>query len=201
MRHVFKPGDNIRGGCENCKALVDATYDYGTIRLDDGTTIENVMRALCDDCGETIAIAHQSAPAIKAARAKRDAEKARLRTTVRVSRPLADFAASQLLDRGANPERLDLLLKAFVSMALDGASARRTALVNAVKAASDPVLNLRPEVTLHLDLSRQLWAVLKELQSQSGLRNLSDFVRRVLVVMDEDSQSDESVRRVVLYGT
>lgn len=86
-------------------------------------------------------------------------------------------------------------------MALDGAAARRTALLNAVKAASDPVLSLRPEVTLHLDLSKQLWAVLKELQSQTGLRNLSDFVRRVLVVLDEDSQADESVRRVVLYGT
>lgn len=83
------------------------------------------MRALCNDCGETIAIAHQFAPAIKAARARRDVEKARQRTTVRVSRPLADFAASQLLGRGANPDRLDLMLKTFVSMAFDK-PARRT---------------------------------------------------------------------------
>lgn len=200
MRHVFKPGDTTRGGCEKCRAMVSATYGYGRVQLDDGTAIENVMRALCNECGEIVAIAHQSAPAIKAARAKRDDEKARLRTTVRVSRPLADFAASQLLDRGANPERLDLMLKAFISMALDG-SQRRTALVNAICSASDPVLNLRPEVTLHLDLNKQLWAVLKELQAQSGLRSLSDFIRRMLVVMDEDSQTDESMRRVVLYAS
>lgn len=200
MRHVFKPGDTIRGGCEKCKALVAATYEYGRIKLDDGTVVENVMRALCNDCGEMVAVAHQSAPAIKAARAKRDTEKARLRTTVRVSRPLADFAASQLLDRGANPERLDLMLKAFISMALDDA-ARRTALVNAIRSASDPVLNLKPEVTLHLDLNKQVWAVLKDLQAQSGLRSLSDFIRRMLVVMDEDSQTDESMRRVVLYAS
>lgn len=198
MRHVFKPGDTIRGGCENCKALVSATYDYGRIKLDDGTVVENVMRAICTVCGETIAIAHQSAPAIKAARTRRDAEWARQRTTVRVSRPLADFAASQLLDRGANPERLDLLLKTFVAMAIDR-PARRADLVNAIRSASDPVLELRPEVTLHLDLSKSLWTILKELQAQSGLRNLSDFIRRMLVVMDDDTETDESLRRVVLY--
>ena len=200
MRHVFKPGDTIRGGCEKCKMLVSATYEYGKIKLDDGTAVENVMQALCNDCGESIAIAHQSAPAIKAARAKRDVKKAGLRTTVRVSRPLADFAASQLLDRGANPDRLDLMLKTFVSMALDNAT-RRTALMNAIRLASDPVLNLRPEVTLHLDLNRPLLAILKDLQSQSGLSNLSDFIRRMLVVMDEDAQTDESMRKVLLYGS
>ena len=199
MRHVLKPGDTTRGGCESCKAMVFGTYNYGQIKLTDGTVVENVMRALCDDCGEIIAVAHQSAPAIKAARAQRDLTKARSRTTVRVPRPLADFAASQLLDRGANPDRLDLMLKTFVSMALDGPT-RRTDLVNAICSASDPVLELRPEVTLHLDLSNSLRALLKELQAQSGLRNLSDFVRRMLVVMDADAQTDESMRKVVLLG-
>ena len=200
MKHVFKPGDTVRGGCEKCRVLVSATYDYGRIKLDDGTLVENVMRANCDDCGETIAIAHQSAPAIKAARARRDQDKARQRTTIRLPRPLADFAASQLLDRGANPERLDLVLKTFISMALDQPS-RRIALVSALRSVSDPVLDLRPEVTMHLDLSLPLWSILKELQSQAGLRNLSDFVRRMLVVMDEDAETDESMRRVVLYGS
>ena len=200
MRHVFKPGDTIQGGCEGCLRLVSATYDYGKIKLDDGTAVDNVMRATCDTCGGIVAIAHQSAPAIKAARVRRDEVKARQRTTVRLSRPLADFAASQLLDRGANPERLDLMLKAFISMTLDR-PARRTALVNGLRSASDSVLDLRPEVTLHLDISKQLWTILKELQAQSGLRNLSDFIRRMLVVMDEDAETDESMRKVVLYGS
>ena len=101
-----------------------------------------------------------------------------------------------MIDRGANPERLDLMLKTFVSM-LD----TRSELVDALRTVTDPVLLLPPEVTLHLDLSQQLWTKIKELQGKSGLRSLSDFVRRMLIVMDEDAETAESMRKVLLYAS
>jgi len=66
MKSEVHPGDRVRAACERCGRFRPATFALGDLPLEDGSTVPDVMRATCDVCGDIVALAQQSAPAIKA---------------------------------------------------------------------------------------------------------------------------------------
>lgn len=68
---LYNAGDKGRALCENCNMLVDTTFEYRNVPFDDGIGMaKDILAAVCDRCGEVVAIPAQSIPAIKTAREK-----------------------------------------------------------------------------------------------------------------------------------
>lgn len=61
-------GDKTKVACEKYQSFTPGTWKEGTLVMDDGTLIEQVMQAYCDVCSEPCSIAHQSTWRIKEAR-------------------------------------------------------------------------------------------------------------------------------------
>lgn len=203
-RRLFYPGRKIRAICATCHDEVAATYGYGTVPLQDGTPVEGVMRALCDRCGSLVATAPQSTPLVRAAMEMRDGRRQKERkerTTVRIPRVLADFARWELFElKAPDPERFELLLKAFV-MSLSHATARRRAqTLEMLTDLDDPALEQPCDYLVSLNLSEGLWKYLEDVQKAASLTNTSELVRRILVLMEKNRGSDVELRKLVLIG-
>lgn len=69
---LFQSGDQTRVMCEN-DGLADATFAYRDLPLnDEGDVAKDVLVAVCNVCGEIVAVPPQSTPAIRQAREKAD---------------------------------------------------------------------------------------------------------------------------------
>jgi hypothetical protein len=199
MRKIFYPGERGKAPCETCGRLVPATYGYGVVPLEDGTPVEEVMRATCDICGAVVATTPQSAPQFRAALEARDKKRAQ-QTNVRIQRVLADISRLELTDNQTDPDRFDLLVKAF-AMSVYGAPERRwREAVAKLREAMDPAFDYKAEVQVPLYLNAALRAVLEKLQRDAGLSSLSELIRRVLVVMRTDKRAEVELQKLRLVG-
>lgn len=197
---MFSPGKKIRAICPACARVGAATYGYGAITLDDGTQVDDVMRALCDTCSTLVAVAQQSAPTIKAARVQRDEAKRKTRSTVRLPRMLVDFAQMELDGLGGPPERFDLVVKAFALSVLRATSTRRRQIVQALRDVQDPVLEQPLDVSVHLDLNDRMWELIDTLRADAGSPSVSELIRRMLVVMDGDRRTRQDLHHLLLVA-
>ena len=200
MKRVFYPGKKVKAPCEACGTTGSATYGYGTVNLADGTPVENIMRAICDNCGHVVATAQQSAPIFRAALEARSQSRTH-QTSVRIPLVLADFARQTLFEgHAADVERFDLLVKAF-AMSLTGTSARRwQAAVENLRTVQDPALDMPCDYQVSLYLNERLRELLERLQREAGLANLSELIRRILVVMDSDSKAEAELHKLILVA-
>jgi hypothetical protein len=67
---IYRESDKGRAMCEN-DGLVTTAFAYRDVPFRDGSgAVNDILVAVCDKCGEVVAIPPQSAPAIKAVREK-----------------------------------------------------------------------------------------------------------------------------------
>lgn len=196
MKSVYMPGHKIEAPCEQCSAFVPATYCYDNLTLDDGTVVADVMLARCDVCHGILAVAQQSAHAIKAARDAREAA-GRKRTTFRIPRPLYDYAANETSKVGATKEPVSLLLKAFLATLTDN-QARLQRVSQRLHELDDPILAQPCDVSIALYLSDSLLALVRQLRQQAQLRSTSEVLRRVLVMAEGDREVDRQLKKLTL---
>ena len=175
------PGEKTKVACEVCKKFQPGTWDFGTYYLQDGRAVEQVMMASCDVCGYKAGLATQSAWRIREAREN----SLKRRTSVMVTLPLQDLAASKILDLGGEPKRgLELIALAVLkSLKSDPASVK--AFAQKIKRLQSPLLQGPASVRMNLSLSPDLRSVLREVSKSSRL-NQSEVVRRALVVGESD---------------
>jgi len=63
---IVKVGDTEKAVCNQCKSLVDVTYQLKDVPFNDGRGIvSDVMAGICNQCGSVAVMPHQSTPAIK----------------------------------------------------------------------------------------------------------------------------------------
>jgi hypothetical protein len=194
MKSIVSPGDKVRAACEHCGRFQSATFAYGGFTLSDGTTVPNVMRATCDKCGDIVALAQQSAHAIKA---HRDLHRAK-RTSVRLPRPLYDFAASEVSQVGGDPKNsITLLLKAFFASLLNDEQ-RRERMILQLRDLDDPILHQRADVSINLHLASQLMEEAERLRTASRLKSTSEVFRKALVASEGDPLVEIHLKKLLV---
>ncbi|WP_066737445.1 hypothetical protein [Cupriavidus sp. D384] len=66
---TFHEGDKSRAICAHCGQLVSTTFVRRDLRFIDGKgSANNILVAICDECGDVVATPTQSTPAIRWAR-------------------------------------------------------------------------------------------------------------------------------------
>ena len=95
MKSIVTEGTVELTPCEQCQKLVPATYSYGPVEHE-GLIVEDVMRAVCNQCGDIVATTPQSAHRFREAIQNRNAK----RTTVRIPQELQDFICLNLSAAG-----------------------------------------------------------------------------------------------------
>lgn len=178
MKTIFHAGQTIRACCPQCDAIRTATYTYGDFPFDNGVTAKNILRAVCNECHAVVAVAHQSAPLLKQALAT-----ARKATTVRLPRELLDFVSVQLDQAGAPAKQYDLFIRALL-LTIRGKEAK---LGPQLRKVSDPILEQAHSAVLHLTLNQALQEALDKLREYAQLSNVSDVLRRLIVLVEGSS--------------
>lgn len=176
MKSIVLEGHHIQGPCQKCRAFVDATFSYGPVELEPGLIVEDVMRATCDKCGQVVATTPQSAHRFKAAL---DDKKQR-RTTLRLPQELQDFICLNLSSVGADVTHAELYFRAL----LLACRQREEEVGKLLRKVSDPVLDRPYRATVNLTLGHHLADVLDRLQQVSGIANISEIFRKLLVLAD-----------------
>jgi hypothetical protein len=73
--HLWKEGDRSEAICHACEKRVGTHFAVRTYTLhDSGVDVPDVLVAVCDECGATVALPAQSAPKLKEARGRRMSE-------------------------------------------------------------------------------------------------------------------------------
>jgi hypothetical protein len=175
------PGEKTTVACEVCQALQPGTWDFGVYHLQDGRAVEQVMMATCDVCRSKVGLATQSAWRIREARESSQKK----RTSVMVTLPLQDLAASKMLDLGGEPKRGPELITLAVLKSLKSDPSRLKTFAQKIKRLKSPLLQGPASVRMNLNLTPELRSVLREVSKSSRL-NQSEVVRRALVVGESD---------------
>lgn len=187
-RQIRVPGEKTELICETCESVRSATWNYGDFLLDDGITVKGVMLASCDVCGEQAGLASQSAYLIREAR---EMKKSRLRTTVTLSRALRDLAESRLHSVGSSSmSAIEAVILAFLAVVRRSPENRERYLEKLREIGNDPLLSkskLNDKVTIRL--SKTAEDMVDEILKAEHL-NRSDFVRRAILLEDNDVQEN-----------
>ena len=176
MKSIFVSGHKVKAYCDNCQAFVSATYAYGDFPFDRGVVAENILRATCDNCSTIVAVALQSAPMLKEALEAPET----VRTTMRLPQELMDFVGVQLDKMGAQPSKYDFYLRAII-LACRGKEQKIAQLLQSLK---DPVLERPNTVLLKITLGSRLHEIVREIGKVSGISNLSELIRRLIVLSE-----------------
>jgi len=181
MNGIILPGEKIEAECDCCGEFVTATYDYGKLVLQSGVTVDKVMRAVCDVCGEVLEVAHQSVHRISEAKRKSYVKK-----NFRLPQPLKDYAEVKALElTGEARGAVEFLVRAGLRASQRSVRSHK-ALLARLSSLQDPILSLpgdSPEtILLPQDLSREMASLQKELHGVSQ----SDIFRRLLVASEQE---------------
>ncbi len=181
MNGIILPGEKIEAECDHCGTFVFATYNYGKLTLQSGLTVDKVMRAVCDVCGEVLEVAHQSAHRIQEAKRKSHVKK-----NFRLPQPLKDYAEVKALEfNGEARGAVEFLVRAGLRASQRSPQSHKTLLAR-LAGLQDPILTLpgdSPE-TIHLphDLCGEVATLQRELRGVSQ----SDVFRRLLVASEQE---------------
>jgi hypothetical protein len=176
MKTIMVSGHKVKAFCEQCQEFVPATYSYGDFPFDRGVIAENILRATCNNCGTIVSVALQSAPMLKEALEAPEF----VRTTMRLPQELMDFVGVQLDKMGSHPSKYDLYLKALIS-ACHGKEEKISQLLQSL---TDPVLERPNAVLVRITLTPRLHEIVRVIAKLSGISNLSELLRRLLVLSE-----------------
>lgn len=189
-RKIRIPGEKTKLLCESCGDLRSATWNYGDFKLENGTVVNGVMLAFCDECQEQAGFAAQSSYLLREAREERQK---RLRTNVTMSKALRDLAESRLHSLGSSTMSSTEAVVLAVLAAIEKGPAYRKKILKLLKeAAQDPLLNqAKWDTKITIRLSKKADQMIQDFQY-----NRSDFVRRAILL--EDSEIEENLRQFAL---
>ena len=64
---IVKEHNKSKAMCEHCKSLVETTFQYREVTLNDNSAIvENVLVGVCNSCDRVVSMPHQEANKVKA---------------------------------------------------------------------------------------------------------------------------------------
>ncbi|HEY3999681.1 MAG TPA: hypothetical protein VGO93_12485, partial [Candidatus Xenobia bacterium] len=177
-------GHREKAICPTCtpkiEAMVDITYRYAPLSLDDGTEADNVLQGYCETCGNSVLVAAQSS--YRTARAIEDRHAKR--TRIRLSLELTDYIATQLGLAGLGHSESDEYFRAlFQSIA-----GREEQWARVLAASKSPLLALPLTESEHLTLSGRMQELLQKLESLTGLESASELVRRMIILADANKE-------------
>ncbi len=190
-RTIHIPGDKTQLICESCEAVRSATWNYDDFEFEDGTLVESVMIAHCDECKAQAGVAAQSSYLLREAREKKQK---RLRTNVTISKALKDLAESRLHLVGSSTMNSVEAVVLSVLTAIRKSPRHREKFLKLLKeAAQDPLwLKSKWDEKVTIRLSRRANSEIEGLKSISR----SDFVRRAILI--EDSEIEENLKQFAL---
>lgn len=180
MNGIILPGKKLETACESCQGFCPATYNYGTITLRSGITVDKVMRATCDVCGSVLQIAHQSAHKI--------AEKKNryIKRNLRLSQSLKDFAELKLLEyTGESRGAVEILIRAALQAVVRSAQNRETILIR-LRSLEDPILELPSDTPETILLTPELDAEAQNLSRSLKSSTRSATFRKLIVLSDAE---------------
>ncbi|PRX98306.1 hypothetical protein [Paraburkholderia sp. BL25I1N1] len=68
---LYEDGEKSKAVCHHCKQLVSTTFARRDVPFSDGKgEVKNILAAVCDACGNVVAVPAQSTPAVREARRK-----------------------------------------------------------------------------------------------------------------------------------
>lgn len=187
MIRIRVPGEKTQVVCEKCQSARSATWNYDDFTLSDGTVIKGVMIARCDTCHEQAGLASQSAYLIREARERKSK---RSRTSITLSQPLRDLAELRVHSLGATSiGAVEAVVLAFVATLKRSSPRQRKRFLSMLRSAGDnPLLKGSAlNVRVPLRLSKVAEKLVDEISSAEEI-NRSEFVRRTILVEDEDIQ-------------
>lgn len=187
--------------CYYCEGFRNAVWGTGTIPVDGADPVENVLRATCEVCGTVIALSPQATPRLREALASR---RKRFRTTIRVQKDLATAVAAALSRTGVEPGDFDLLIRGFVIYLLASPRNWKSA-IPLLREVDDSVLARPVDTSITFSLPPRVWNLLEELGDDTGIQNISDMVRRILVVVSKVGHKKsppyvDAIRRLALVS-
>ena len=178
---LWQDGDRSRGVCEQCKRLVTTRFERRTVRLESPeAAIPDVLVAVCESCGEIVAIPHQSSLRLQEAR-RQDVPRYEVRVPLILNDALRLIAGIH----SARPEDFEPALFHYYlhKLGREPETARR------IKAFAESPLakgrNLgRISFRLEESARQEAWRLARE----AGLTNMADVVRGVIVAAAVDSE-------------
>lgn len=182
------PGDKTRVSCKKCGAFRQGSWNYGTLVMEDGTAIEQVMQSYCDVCSEPCSIAHQSAWKLREAREA----KTRTRTSILVSLPLFDLTAGKVSELGGEAKRGPELLTMAVLGRLTRDPKRIPTFASRLRNLESPLLK-KPAKKMNLNLTSAHSRVLNQLKEATSLSQ-SELIRRALIASESDPKVTKELR-------
>ena len=192
--HLYREGDRSEAICHACRKRVGTRFGVRTVRLEEsGVEVPDVLVAVCDECGGTVAVPAQSSPKLREARERRKAESLEARIPSHLDDVIHllsnHFAAAVATFR---PSLLRFYLREVAS---DDAFARR------VKELADTELaqgRARARVSLRApdDLLREV----RDRSRQVGIGSDADLIRGILVAAKEDVLEGKAPERHVRLG-
>lgn len=185
------PGEKTKVACEQCKSIQPGTWNYGTLEMNDGTVVEQVMLAHCDVCGKSCAMAHQSSWKLREAREAKE----KIRTSFRISLPLLDLTAGKISEIGGEAKRGPEIIARAVLRRLQREPDSIAAFASSIRELKSPLLD-KPSKKMNLSLASSSLKVLERLKEETSL-NQSEILRRVLIVCDSDPRFAEDLKTLI----
>lgn len=192
--HLYREGEFSEGICAHCKALVATRFQVRTVHLhESGIDVPGVLAAVCEECGEIVALPAQSTPRIREAKQRRKDES----LEARIPSHLEDVI--HLLAR-----RFSAPLQAFRPAVLrfylgevagDAGFAQRVHALSQSELAGSPArarLSLRAPETLLREARDQARA--------AGIGTDADLVRGILLAAKEDVLEGGDPERILRLG-
>lgn len=190
--NIKMPGDKTESACETCQRFAEATWQYGPLRLKNGTIVDKVMQAFCDTCGESLLVAQQSVYKIKEAREREQ----KIRTSVNLTAPLKDLVYSLVFQKGAEPERgPELILKVFLTDLLRDPD-RISDIVDELRSVDKRLLRGRKDQKVDVSFPSDMFSTLDTLAQKTGFRR-SEVMRRALWASYKRPQLENDISKIV----
>jgi hypothetical protein len=181
--HLWREGDRSVGICERCRKRVDTRFERRTFPMErPRVDVPDVLVAVCEECGEIVAIPHQSTPKIAEARARE-----LTKVEVRIPHELQDLLGLVAAKFAVRVEVLCAPLLRFYlrEISRDAKMATLARLLAQDRLASGPNRG-----RISLCLAKPLWDGAWSQAKQAGITEKSEVVRGVIVAAAIDAGVD-----------
>ncbi len=193
--HLWREDDRSEAICRGCEKRVDTRFEVRGVTLhESGTTVPDVLVAVCEECGDIAAIPAQSTPKLKEARDSRKLQA--LETRI--------------------PSHLDDVVHLLSDHFAAGVAAFRPALLRFYlrEVEGDPALALRVKSLAESELARgmararvslrvpeELLRAVRERAREAGIESDAALIRGILLAAMEDVlEGKDPERRLRLGG-
>jgi hypothetical protein len=179
---LYSAGDKIKGICDGCESVVQATFAYRDVPFDDSSGVaENILVGVCDTCSAVMLVPPQSTPAIRRAHSSKE-----LPLEVIVRGPeieILDFAA-YIIDPTATPKfRKSLLAYYLAKVGEDPRFAEK--LLDNLRKSKRRNCESYPKKRMSFKVSSKFEVRMREIMSATGLKK-TEVVSGVVYQIEKD---------------